>query len=102
MSDMEFSCGTFKKSDLDITPKDDDDFYDLEEEHGCYYVKVDGQLYSFTPFTQYDSYGFGFTIPPQEDPIYAALWYNGGAGIHEVVAEIIKKHIDKERKNAAR
>lgn len=96
MSEMEVFYGAFAKSDLTIEPEDTDDFYDIEKEHGCYYVKVDGQLYSFYKLKpELDAYGFDFVIEPSEQTRFIALWYNGGAGIHEIVRELIKRHESK-------
>lgn len=96
MSDMEVFYGAFTKSDLAIEPEDTDDFYDLEKEHGCYYVKVNGQLYSFYKLKpDLDAYGFSFVIEPSGETRFIALWYNGGAGIHEVVRELIAQYCPK-------
>jgi len=98
MSGMELFYGVFKKSDLDIDPKDDDDFYDLEEEHGCHYVKVKGQLYSFYALEEVEPHGFSLVITPSDEVRFMCYWYNGGAGIHEVVEDLIEVHIGtKER-----
>lgn len=96
MSDMEVFYGVFAKSDLAIEPEDTDDFYDLEEELGCHFVKVDSQLYSFRKLEpELDADGFEFVIEPSEQTRFIALWYNGGAGIHEIVKELIKRHESK-------
>lgn len=96
MSQMEIFYGVFEKSDLLIEPKDTDDFYDLEKEHGCHFVKVNGQLYSFHGLEpQLDAYGFSLVIEPSEETRFMALWYNGGAGIHEVVEGLIEKHLKR-------
>ena len=93
MSQNECVFGFFSKSDLNITPEDTDDFYDLEKEHDCHFVKVAGQLYSFHITENLDAYGFGQVIEmPERGTAFAALWYNGGAGIHEVVESIIERH----------
>jgi hypothetical protein len=95
MSDMEMYYGTFKKSDYDYEPGDTDDFYDLEKEHGCIFVKVKGQLYEVTKVGEVDPYGFSLVIPPLDEPRFLALWYNGGASIHEVVESIIERYTDE-------
>lgn len=94
MSEMEFFCGTFEESDLNITPEDTDEFYNLEEEHGCFYVEVEGKLYKVTQTQRLCNYGFVTTIPPSDTPIILAYWYNGGAGIHEVLETAIRKALD--------
>jgi len=92
MSEMQVAYGIFKKSSLNIDP-DADDFYELEEEHGCHYVNVDGQLYSFFCLADIDAHGFSLLIPPSDQTRFMCLWYNGGAGIHEVVEEVIRKSL---------
>jgi hypothetical protein len=95
MSQMEFAYGVFKKSDLAIEPDDTDNFYDLEVKHKCHFVKVRGQLYSFYTLGDHDAYGCSFVIEPSDETRFVALWYNGGAGIHEVVENIIERHLEK-------
>lgn len=90
MSDMEMFYGTFKKSDKDIVPADDDEFYDLEEEHGCRYVMVEDQLYEVHEIEKVEPFGFILRIPPSDEDRFLAYWYNGGAGIHEVIGDVIK------------
>ena len=90
VSSMEIFYGSYEKSDLNIEPEDTDEFYDLEEEHGCHYVKVDGQLYSFRKIEDIDPFGFILRIEPSEDHRFIAYWYNGGGSLHEVVEQIIK------------
>ena len=96
MSEMEAVYGEFEKSNLPIEPEDTDDFYDLEEEYNCHFVKVKGQLYSFFVIKRLDAYGCSFIIPASEKNRFVALWYNGGAGIHEVVESTIEKYLDNE------
>lgn len=94
MSEMEMFYGVFEKSDVIIEPEDTDDFYDLEQEHGCYYVKVCGQLYYFIEVEQIDYYGFSTVLKPQDKGIpFIACWYNGGAGVHEVVEGLIERYL---------
>lgn len=90
MSDMEIFYGSYKKSDKDIIPTDEDEFYDLEHQHECLYVMVDNQLYEVKEIEQIDPFGFTLRIPPSEESRFIAYWYNGGAGIHEVIHDIIK------------
>ena len=97
MSEMEFFHGYFEESALQIKPADDDDFSELEEEHGCYFVAVDGVLYEFYPSNiDVDPYGFATTLPPTDKNQVIAYWYNGGAGVHEMVEEAIRAHIKRD------
>ena len=93
MSEMEVFYGKFEKSDLPIEPADTDDFYALEEEHCKHFVKVDGNLYAFWGINELDAYGFSTVIPPSDENRIICLWYNGGAGLHEVVESAIKSHL---------
>lgn len=96
MSDMEFFHGYFEESGLDIEPSDDDDFYDLEEEYNCHFVKVNGTLYKlWSSGIDVDPYGFSTVIPPSDKPQLMLYWYNGGAGLHEVAEEAIEGWILK-------
>lgn len=91
MSEMEFFHGYFKKSDRELEPEDTDDFYDLEEDYGCHFVKVDGQIYEFWGSDlDVDAYGFNVVLPKSENNQLMCYWYNGGAGLHEVVEAAIK------------
>jgi hypothetical protein len=95
MSSMEVFIGQFRESKHNIEPEDTDDFYDLEEEHNCYFVKVNGKLYEFWSEGDYDSYGFDTFLPPSDLPYIVCYWYNGGAGIHEVAESAIKSYLEK-------
>ena len=98
MSEMEFFHGYFEKSDLPIEPEDTDDFYDLEEEHGCYFVKVEGDLYKFWGSDlDVDPYGFSVVVPPSWKPQLMLYWYNGGAGLHEVAESAIEEWLKSKR-----
>jgi hypothetical protein len=90
MSEMEVFYGRFKKSDHKIEPEDTDDFYELEEEHKCHFVKVRDQLYEFSAIEELEPYGFSLAIPPSDESRFICMWYNGGAGIHEVVESLIE------------
>lgn len=91
MSEMEMCVCRFEEADdQTIFPTNDDDFYDMEEEHGCYYVRVNGKVFKFWSILEVDYYGFQTTLPAQDGPVILAAWYNGGAGIHEVVEQTIK------------
>lgn len=91
MSSMEIFYGVFEKSDLPIEPEDTDDFYDLEEEHKKHFVKVKSQLYAFWSLQEIDEHGFSLVIEPSDQQRFIAYWYNGGAGIHEVVEAMIER-----------
>ena len=95
MSEMEICYGSFRESLLTVIPEDTDDFYDLEEELGCYFVRVKGQLYSFETIENLEAYGFSVILdPPAEGSTpFMCMWYNGGAGIHEVVSDLIESSI---------
>lgn len=91
MSKMEFFHGYFEKSDIEIEPEDTDDFYSFEEEHGCRFIKVNGDLYAFWGSgLNVDDYGFSTVVPPTYKPQLMLYWYNGGASIHEVAESAIK------------
>lgn len=90
--------GVFAKSDLKVEPEDTDDFYALEEELKMHFVKVRGQLYSFYKLKDVDPHGFALVIEPKvEGTPFIAHWYNGGAGVHEVVEDMIEAHLVKEQ-----
>ena len=71
MSSMEFFIGTFKRSDINVDPEDTDDFYDLEQQHGGYYVKVDGVLYQFESILDVDRMGSNQLFP---NPLLTITW----------------------------
>jgi len=97
MSSMEFFHGYFEKSDLPIEPEDTDDFYDLEQKNGCYFVKVNDALYKFWGSDiDVDPYGFCAVAPPSDKPQLLLYWYNGGAGVHEVAENAIKKYLETQ------
>ena len=95
MSDMQVFYGVFKKSDEHIEVADTDDFYELEQRNNCHYVKVRGQLYEFYGLEDVDSHGFSVVIEPSEETRCILYWYNGGAGIHEVMEALIEKTLEK-------
>jgi hypothetical protein len=96
MSNYEVFVGCFKKADnQEISPEDTDEFYDMEIETGFQYVRVDGIIYAFWSICTVDSDGFSIVLEPQEHPVIVAYWYNGGAGIHEVVESSIKEYLEK-------
>jgi len=98
MSEMQMFIGRFEEAeDQTIFPKDDDDFYDIESEHGCYYVRVDKKVFKFWSIIEVNSYGFQTTIPQQDGPILLCYWYNGGAGLHEVAESAIKEYLDTQQ-----
>ncbi|QDP65844.1 MAG: hypothetical protein Unbinned7865contig1001_43 [Prokaryotic dsDNA virus sp.] len=97
MSENEFFHGYFKKSKRDLTPEDTDDFYDLEDKYGCHFVEVNGQLYEFwSSGLDVDAYGFSIVVPKSKHKQLMCYWYNGGAGLHEVVEGAIKKYLEGE------
>ena len=97
MSEMQFFHGYFKVSDRELTPEDTDDFYDLEEECGCHFVEVGGILYEFWGSgLDIDAYGFNVVLPKTEHLQLACYWYNGGAGLHEVVEAAINSYAKEE------
>ena len=91
MSEMEALYGTYRKSDHVLF--EDEDIYDAEERLEVSLVDVDGQLYEFQSLKSLDPFGFTLTIAPSKHPRLVCLWYNGGAGIHEVVEEAIRKDL---------
>lgn len=97
MSEMEFKFGYFKVSDKDIEPDEDDGFYNLEEEHGCHFVEVDGVLYEAHLIGDHDPYGFSFYASTFPYPYFVAYWYNGGGSIHEVLESIIREWVKNGR-----
>lgn len=99
MSEMEVAYGWFRPSNEKIEPEDTDDFYDLEEKNKLHYVKVKDKLYEFACYPgELDAYGFSLLIPNKDDmgdtQRFICMWYNGGAGIHEVVQDLIEKSLD--------
>lgn len=95
MSDMEIFYGKFKKSDRDIKVGDNDVFYALEEELGCHFVNIDGDLYEFEPVKveEISRHGFTLLIEPSAEPRFLCYWYNGGASLHEVAKEAIRSFL---------
>jgi hypothetical protein len=92
MSEMQFFHGYFKESTFIVEPEDTDDFYDLEEEMGCHFVKVNGKLFQFwSSSLDVDAYGFSVVAPACDFPQLMLYWYNGGAGLHEVAEWAIEK-----------
>tara|TARA_Y100001001_G_scaffold163782_1_gene193807 strand:+ start:6693 stop:6992 length:300 start_codon:yes stop_codon:yes gene_type:complete len=95
MSEMQMFYGTFKEYESEI-PEDEDDLYDLEKSLGIYLVRVDDKVYEVKPLKELDAYGFSVVLEPSELPQVLCYWHNGGAGLHEVVEEAIKEHINAE------
>ena len=100
MSDMEFFHGYYEKSDLklEVLDEDTDEFYQLEEENNCHFVVVDGQLYKFwRSALDLDPYGFAVAFEHSQGSQLMLYWYNGGAGLHEVAEQAIRRSLtDKE------
>ena len=61
-------------------------------------MKVNDTLYKVEPIDglELDAYGFNVMIPNQEHPMVFCYWYNGGAGIHEVIETAIKNHLNAD------
>lgn len=94
MSEMEAIYGTYKKSN--VTLLDDEDLYDARERLNLELVEVDGQIYEIEVLKELDACGFSMSIEPSDQSCFIALWYNGGAGIHEVVESIIREANDND------
>lgn len=92
MSDYQVAIGTFSKSEVVIGQ--DEDVYEAGERLNLNLVKVNGQIYEFDILEEPDSYGFSTFIEPNEKPVFVSYWYNGGAGMEEVVEEAIEKYLD--------
>jgi hypothetical protein len=92
MSEMQLFYGTFKKFEGNIP--EDEDLYDYEERTNTQLVDVDGTLYEFESLKDLDPYGFSIFIEPSDTHRVLCYWYNGGAGIHEVVEEAIRKSVN--------
>lgn len=102
MSKQEFFHGFFKKSKRKLTPEDTDDFYDLEEKYKRHFVKVEGQLYEFWGSDlDIDAYGFNVVVPRSKHKQLMCYWYNGGAGLHEVVEDAIKDWLKTKKEKKA-
>lgn len=97
MSCMEVFVGTFRKADIDLTNVDvySDELFDLEDELGAHLVNVDGEVYTVESIADLDECGFEHVIEPQDEPLLLLYWYNGGAGLHEVAEEAIRKYLKK-------
>ena len=92
MSEMQVAYGKYRKSNAALLNGEDE--YDAEERLNIQLIDIDGQLYEFELIEDLDAYGFSVNIEPSEEPRFICLWYNGGAGIHEVVESCIRKHIN--------
>lgn len=93
MSHMETFYGAFKRSDLKVEPEDTDEYYDWEATQGKQYVKVKGIVFEFWKIKDLDYNGFMLVIPPEDNLYYTTFivhWYNGGAGLREVVEALIE------------
>jgi hypothetical protein len=94
MSGMEVFYGVYEKSDLILTDEDDAR-YVLEQKHGCYFVDVDGQLYSFYALDKVNPREFGLVIEPSDQHRFICYFHNGGGEIHAVVADLIRTQVTK-------
>jgi len=52
------------------------------------------KLYKVAKLHDLNSYGFEIVIPPCKHHRIMCYWYNGGAGLYEVIEEAIKRFID--------
>lgn len=95
MSEMQAAYGKFRKSDAILF--DGEDEYDAEERLGIQLIDVDGQLYEFELNGEVDAYGFCLNIEPSDESRFMCLWYNGGAGLHEVVESCIRQSLNKDQ-----
>ena len=91
MSDYQVAIGTFSKSEVVI--EQDEHVYDAGERLNLHLVEVNGQIYEFDILEEPDSYGFSTFIEPNEKPVFVGYWYNGGAGMEEIVEEAIEKFV---------
>lgn len=89
MSEMEAIYGTYRKAEVDLI--EGEDLYDAGERLGKDFVEVEGIVYEIETIRKVDAYGFTLAIKPSDEPRFVCLWYNGGAGMHEVVEEAIRK-----------
>lgn len=89
MSEMEAIYGKYRKSSANLL--DGEDPYSAGERLGLDLVLVDGDLYEIELIEELDAYGFSLHMPPQDENTFVCLWYNGGAGMHEVVESLIRQ-----------
>lgn len=72
---------------------------DLEEQHGCHYVDIDGVIFKILSLVDnLDEHGFAEVIGPSYVPILVLYWYNGGAGLHEVAETAIRNYLGDSTK----
>lgn len=91
MSTMEIFYGVYKpRPDLDLEPEDTDEFFEIEKQHGCEFVKVNGILYAYESIEKINPNGFILRIPPTDEHRFICYWYNGGASLKEVVEQVIR------------
>lgn len=93
MSEMEAIYGTYRKFDTSVLG--DEELHDAGERLGKEFIDVDGVVYEIEILEEIDAYGFRLGIEPSDTPRFVCLWYNGGAGMHEVVEEAIRDIEDK-------
>ena len=94
MSEMEIFYGKYRKSNAKLL--DGEETYDAEERLGVQMLDVDGQLYEFEEIEELDPSGFTLNIKPSTENRVICFWYNGGAGIREVVESAIRSCGDTE------
>tara|TARA_R110000851_G_scaffold59347_7_gene137366 strand:- start:2500 stop:2805 length:306 start_codon:yes stop_codon:yes gene_type:complete len=98
MSDMEAFYGTFRRSDHDIVPSDEDEFYDYEEDTGLLFVTVDGNLYEIENLDpNIDECNLTMIIEPSDKVRFMAHFYNGGAEVHEVIESLIGNYLKSSK-----
>ena len=91
MSNYQVVIGTFSKSEVVIGQNEH--VYEAGDRLKLNLVEVDGQIYEFDILEEPNSYGFSTFIEPNEKPVFVGYWYNGGAGMEEVVEEAIEKFV---------
>lgn len=101
MSSMELFYGTYRPVTIDFVLDDSDARYDREDADGVKYVSVDGQVYAVRAIADLDPDGFTYAdgATASGDPRVLCYWYNGGAGLHEVLEHAIRDAVtgDKRR-----
>lgn len=70
---------------------DDDQRYDWEEKNDILLVEANGTLYEVHKIEDVEPGGFIVRIGPSTVPRVMCMWYNGSAGVHEVLEQAIKE-----------
>lgn len=92
MSEMKAVYGTYRKSDATLLVGECP--FDAGRRLNLDLVDVGGQLYEIKVIKKLDPYDFAMTLEPSSERRFIALWYNGAAGMHEVVEDLIRKDVD--------